>query len=180
MIAKFLTDNSSLDQRPEPNKWLMVQNELFMDYDGAIYLTPRNYITDNYSIPDWISWLAGGKSKYNAMPAHLHDFGCQYHQLIRINLTEQELKAKRFLQKRNGKYRCSDIPLEYITLIDIGKNDMDNMFKRCMKATELIPARVYNTYRFGVFFNFGWWGNHPPFDLTKIYTIEQNEKKYWK
>jgi hypothetical protein len=179
--AKFLTDGSSLDQRPEPNKWLMVFSELFRDTDGSIYLVPRNYITDNYSIPDWISWLAGGKSKYNAMPAHLHDFGCQYHQLIKVNLTEDELYKKKFLEisKRSGKVICKDIPLEYLSLVPIKKWDMDCMFKRCMKATNLIPARVYNTYRCGVFFNFGWLGNHPPFDLSKIYTIKQNDKAYW-
>lgn len=33
---------------------------------------------------------------------------------------------------------------------------------------------IYNLYRGGVFFNFGWLGRHKAFDLNKIYTVEQN------
>ena len=43
------------------------------------------------------------------------------------------------------------------------------MFKRAMKATKVIPAKVYNLFRCGVFFNFGWLGKHPAYDLNKIY-----------
>ena len=49
------------------------------------------------------------------------------------------------------------------------KWEIDCLFKRAMKATGTIPARVYNLYRGGVFFNFGWLGEHPPYDLNSIY-----------
>ena len=80
---KWITDNSRIEKLSEANKWRMIDNELFQDEDGSIYLTPRNYETDNYTIPDWIAWLGGNKSKWDIRPSHIHDFGCQYHQLIR-------------------------------------------------------------------------------------------------
>ena len=171
---KWLTKPALLQKLPTPNKWLMVENELFQDEDGSIYLVPRLYKTDNYTIPDWIAWMAGSKSKYDARPAHIHDFGCQYHQLIKVNLTMTKLKKKKYLYYKNGVYICEDIPVKYLSLIPVTKWEMDCMFKRAMKATNLIPATVYNIYRGGVFFNFGWLGNHSPFDLSKIYTLEQN------
>ena len=43
------------------------------------------------------------------------------------------------------------------------------------KKQQLIPARVYNTFRCGVLFNFDWLGKHHAFDLNKIYQREINE-----
>ncbi len=171
---KWITDNSRLEKLSEANKWLMVDNELFQDEDGSIYLTPRNYKTDNYTIPDWVAWLGGNKSKWDVRPSHLHDFGCQYHQLIKVNINESTLRKLRYLRVHKNKLVCEDIPTKFLSLIPVTKWEIDCLFKRAMKATKTIPARVYNLYRGGVFFNFGWLGVHNPFDLSKIYTIEQN------
>lgn len=51
---KWLTKPALLQQVPEPNKWLMAENELYQDNDGSIYLVPRMYKTDNYT-----SYLSG-------------------------------------------------------------------------------------------------------------------------
>lgn len=166
---KFLTSHSRLEKMPEPNKWKLIDNELFQDEDGTIYLTPRNYISDNYTIPDWVAWLGGNKSKWDCRPAHLHDFGCQYHQLIKVTLNESELRRLRFLRPHNGKMICEDIPLQYLSLVPITKWQIDCMFKRAMKATKSIPSRVCNLYRGGVFFNFGWLGKHPPYNMNELY-----------
>ena len=171
---KWITDNSRLEKLSEANKWLMVDNELFQDEDGSIYLTPRNYETDNYTIPDWVAWLGGNKSKWDIRPSHIHDFGCQYHQLIRVKLNETGLRRLRYLRVNKNKLICEDIPTKFLELIPVTKWEIDCLFKRAMKATGTIPAHIYNLYRGGVFFNFGWLGNHPPFDLSKIYTVEQN------
>ena len=173
---RWLTDSSSLQKRPEPNKWLMRHNELFEDEDGSIYLVPRNYITDNYTIPDWLAWLAGSKSKYDSRPAHIHDFGCQYHQLIRVRMSKVKL-MNLFIENDNGLITCKDIPLKYLELVPITKWEIDCLFKRAMKATKSISAYTYTLYRGGVFFNIGWLGNHPPFNLSKIYKVEQNDNK---
>lgn len=174
---KWLTKPALLQQVPEPNKWLMAENELYQDNDGCIYLVPRMYKTDNYTIPDWIAWLGGSKSKWDARPAHIHDFGCQYHQLLKVTISESELRRLRYLEPHKGYWRCKDIPTEYLSLVPVKKWEIDCLFKRAMKATKTIPAFIYNLYRGGVFFNFGWLGKHPPFDMDKIYTIAQNERQ---
>lgn len=171
----WLTDDSRLEKLSEPNKWLLVDNELYKDDDGSIYIVPRNYKSDNYTVPDWIAWLGGNKSKWDVRPAHIHDFGCQFHQLIKITLNEQQLKQMRFLRVHNDKIICENIPIKYLEIVPVSKWQIDCLFKRAMKATGVIPASVYNLYRGGVFFNFGWLGNHPPFNLSKIYTVEQND-----
>ena len=173
-MTRFFTDKSRLEQTNEPNKWLMLDNELYYDNDGKIYLTPRNYITDNYTIPDWIAWLGGNKSKYDVRPAHLHDCACQYHQAIRVKLNEVGLRKMRLLKTYNNKVVCENIPIQFLELIPFTKWEADCLFKRAMKSTKTIPPKIYNLYRGGVFFNFGWLGKHKAFDLNKIYTVEQN------
>ena len=39
----WLTDESRLEKSPTPNKWFLLDNELYKDDDGAIYLFPINY-----------------------------------------------------------------------------------------------------------------------------------------
>lgn len=173
-MTRWFTDKSRLEQTNEPNKWLMLDNELYYDNDGKIYLTPRNYITDNYTIPDWIAWLGGNKSKYDVRPAHLHDFVCQYHQAIRVKLNEVQMRKMHYLKTFNNKIVCENIPIQFLELIPFTKWEADCLFKRAMKSTKTIPAKIYNLYRGGVFFNFGWLGKHKAFDLNKIYTKEQN------
>lgn len=166
---KWLTANSRLEKMSEPNKWQLIDNELFQDEDGSIYLVPRNYISDNYTIPDWFAWFAGNKSKYDPRPAHIHDFGCQYHGLVKVCLSESELRNLKILRTVDGKVICENIPAEYLSLIPVTKWEADCLFKRAMKATGSIPRRVYNLYRGGVFFNFGWLGDHPPYEMKNIY-----------
>ena len=174
---KWLTKEALLQKLPMPNKWLLAENELYQDSDGSIYLVPKNYISDNYTIPDWVAWLGGNKSKFDSRPAHIHDFGCQFHQLIKVTLTVNELLQMGFLVYENGYYTCKNIPVEYLTLVPVTKWEIDCLFKRAMKATGFIPAKTYNLFRCGVFFNVGWLCRYPQFDLDKIYTIEQNGKE---
>lgn len=167
---RWLTDNSRLEKLSQANKWLMLDNELFLDKDNSIYITPRNYMTDNYTIPDCLAGLAGNKSKYDVRPSHIHDFICTWHQAIKVNLTEQELIDKGFLKQHKNKIICEDIPIKYLECVNFTKWSADCLFKRAMKATGAIPPCIYNLYRFGVFFNIGWSvGYHPPFDLYEIY-----------
>lgn len=166
---KWLTDNSRLEKSPKPHKWYLVDNELFQDKDGAIYLVPRNFETDNYTICDILAPVAGNKSKWAVRPSHLHDFGCEYHKLIKVKLSEKELRVRRLLRVCRDKLICEDIPTRYLELIPVTKWELDCMFKRAMKATGTIPARVYNLYRCGVFFNVGWLKKPPVYDFSMIY-----------
>lgn len=174
-MGKWITDNSRLQKSPKPNKWWLLDNELYQDDDGSIYLAPRNYETDNYSIPDWIAFIAGNKSKWPVRPSHLHDFGCQFRQLLKLKLNETGLRKLRYLRVHKGKLICEDIPTKFLCLVPVTKWEIDCMFKRMMKATKTIPTRVYNTYRVGVFFNVGWLTKKKAFDLNKIYTKGQND-----
>ncbi len=172
---KWLTEKARLQQSEEAGDWFLMDNELFQDDDGIIYLVPRNYKTDNYTIPDWVAWLAGNKSKWDVRPSHIHDFGCQFHELVKVNLDEESLKRLKYLRLHKNKIVCEDIPTKFLSLVPVTKWQIDCLFKRAMKATGAIPVRVYNVFRCGVVFNFGWLGNHPAFNLNKIYTKEQNE-----
>ena len=173
-MGRWLTDNSRLEKSDKPNKWFLLDNELYQDDDGSIYLAPRNYETDNYSIPDWIAWIAGNKSKYDPRPAHIHDFGCQYHQLLKLKINEAGLRRLRLLRVHKAKLICEDIPTRFLFLVPIDKWELDCLFKRMMKATKTIPPKAYNTYRCGVFLNTGW-SKYKCYDMNKIYQREVNE-----
>lgn len=164
----WLTDKSRIEQSNECNNWYLLDNELFMDMDNTIYLTPRGFKTDNYTIPDWVAWICGSKAKWDVRASHLHDFGCLYHKLIKVNLPYLDLMKKGLLKVQNHKFICYDIPIEYLELIDVKKWDLDCLFKRAMKASGDIPERVYNTFRCGVFFNIGW-VKYEKFDFKNIY-----------
>ena len=55
---KWLTHKSRLEQTDECNDWILLDNEIYKDDDGSIYITPRNYKTDNYTVPDLTSKLS--------------------------------------------------------------------------------------------------------------------------
>lgn len=172
---KWLTSKSRLEQAEKPNKWYLTDNEIYKDEDGSIYLVPRNYMTDNYTIPDLLAWIAGSKSKYDVRPAHIHDFGCQFKQLIKVRLNEHGLKKLKYLKEKDGKLVCDNIPREFLELVPVTKWEIDCLFKRAMKATGDISNYTSCVYRGGVFFNIGWLGKHKAFNLNKIYTREQNK-----
>lgn len=172
----WLTDKSRIEQTNEANNWYLLDNEVFEDEDGSIYLTPRGFKTDNYTIPDWVAFVAGNKAKWDVRPSHLHDFACEYHKLIRITMTKSSLRRYKYLKvNKDGIFICEDIPTNLLQLVDVTKWEADCMFKRAMKATRVIPARVYNTFRCGVFFNFGWLKKPKKFDFNNIYKRENNE-----
>ena len=169
ITAQWLTSKSRLEQSNEPNNWYLLDNELFKDEDGSIYLVPRGYKTDNYTIPDWIAWLGGNKAKWDVRPSHIHDFGCQYHGLIKVNLDEKQLKQKGFLKSFEDKIICKDILEDYLYFVPFTKWQINCLFKRAMKATGNIQAKVYNLYRIGVVLNFGWFKEYPIYNFEKIY-----------
>ena len=169
---KWITDKSIIQQSNEADDWYLLDNELYMDDDGAIYLVPRNYKTDNYTVPDWVAWVGGNKSKWDVRPSHLHDFGCQFHQLIKVNLNEYNLRRLRYLKVNGSKLICENIPTRFLSLIPVTKWEIDCMFKRMMKDTGVIPNNICNIFRFGVFFNIGWLGKHENYSFDKIYKKE--------
>ena len=168
---EFLTANARMEQTAKPGIWQTIDNQLFKDEDGTIYLVPRYYKTDNYTIPDWIAWLGGNKSKWDVRPSHFHDFGCEYHALIEVKLNELQLRQKRLLKVKDNKIICENIPVKFLKIVKKNKWFVDCMFKRMMKVANNIPAWRINLMRGAVFLNYGWLKNYyNDFDLEGIYT----------
>lgn len=168
---EFLTSNARLEQANEVGLWQTLDNQLFLDKDNSIYLVPKYYKTDNYTIPNWIAWLGGGKAQFDVRPSHFHDFGCEYHALIKVLLSKEELEERHFLRvNKHNKRVCENIPVKYLKIVKKDKWFIDCFFKRMMKVANNIPSWRINLMRGGVFFNFGWLANYyNDFDMSKIY-----------
>lgn len=166
----FLTDNARIEQTDKAGIWKTLDNQLYKDEDGSIYLVPRYYLTDNYTIPDWLAWLGGNKSKWDVRPSHFHDFGCAYRKLIKVNLNETQLRMRRLLHVKNNRVVCENIPIKWLEVVSVDKWFIDCMFKRMMIDTYNIPKWRVNMMRFAVFFNVGWLANYnKDINLEEIY-----------
>ena len=157
----FITNKAEMKQSDVDGKWITKHNQLYIDYDCVIYLTPRNYLSDGYTIPDWLAWIGGGKMKWDIRPSLQHDIECQFHQEIVVNLTIEELQRLHLLYQEidedgNKKILCKDIPLKYLEIRDTTFNKVNNKFKRAMEATGCIKQWRINTMRFAVNLNIGW------------------------
>lgn len=176
---KFLTHYSKMTQTPMfKNLWCSLHNQLFKDKDGSIYLVPRYFLSDGYTIPNWLAWLGGNKMEWDTRPALGHDFECKYHQCIKVRLSEQELRQKGFLRhhtKLIGDEElvipvCDDIPVEYLKVEDVTFNQANSRFKRMMQATGNLKTWRINLMRFAVNFNIGWLkSGKEKIDLAKLY-----------
>ena len=165
----FLTAKTRLEQTDDKGKWITLDNQLYEDKDGSIYLVPRNYKTDGYTIPCWIAWLGGSKMDYDTRCSTQHDFECEYAKVIRVNLPEFELKKKKYLQLYKNKWICEDIPIKYLSVEKTTFNQTNNRFKRMLIECGSIPRWRVNMMRFAVNFNFGWHSNKNEIDLKNLY-----------
>ena len=165
-MARFLTASSIIKQLPIKGKYMLCNNELFLDEDNSIYLTWRKYITDNFT------WLK--TNNWDTRCSHLHDVGCQYHQIIKVNLTEQQLKDMNLLVyvEKTGRWYCKDIPIEYLSIVKVSKLEINNLFYRMMKSADCpsTPKYIQILYRIGVAFNFKWFfTDKESIDLNNLY-----------
>ena len=166
----FLTGKSRLEQTNDDGIWMLLDNELYMDKNGIISLVPRYFLTDNYTIPNWIAWLGGGKSQWDVRPAHQHDLICRFKQKIKVNLSLCQLRSKKLLKEKNKLLVCDDIPVKYLELVTMSKTEADKMFKQMLLDTNCISKTRANILSIGVFFNIGWYlSKDEKFDMNKIY-----------
>ena len=154
-MGQFITENVRIEQTNKLGYFKTLDNELFMDDDGTLILTPRYFWTDGYTFPRLVMVILGDKNRYNVRPAHGHDLFCRFHQCIKVKLSLTQLRMMGLLREHNGKTVCEDIPLEHLEITSISKWDADETFKRMMKACE-INSITRNIIRFGVIFNIGW------------------------
>lgn len=172
----FLTSNAEISQSDEKGLFYTAHNQLYKD-DDVIYIVPRYMKTDGYTIPNWLTWLGGGKTEWDMRPSIQHDFDCRYHQTVVVNLTEDELRKRGYLRHHEKKIGdetflinvCEDIPICFLAVKDVAFKGVNDKFKRCLKAIDLKKWRV-NMMRFAVNFNVGWiYSGKEKIDLYKFY-----------
>lgn len=155
-MGRFITSKARIEQTNTPGYWKTIDNELFMDDNEDLILTPRYLWTDGYTFPAFVMPFLGDKNKYDTRACHAHDLFCRFHQVLKVNLSLAQLKLYNLVREHKDKIICEDIPLEHVEVLSISKNSADNTFKRMMIACD-IPTKEVNIIRFGVFFNLNWW-----------------------
>ena len=177
-MAYFITGKAETLQSDIDGRWYTEHNQLFHDDDGLIYLAPRNYLTDGFTIPLWIAPIGGGKMQWDIRPAVEHDFECQFHQAILVNLSLYELRRQGYVRpyrKQIGNkieeiVICEDIPIKFLSVVDVKFNEVNARFKRMMKATTCIKNWRINLMRFAVNFNVGWLASgKKKIDIERLY-----------
>ena len=180
-MCKFLTGKARIQQVDRKRMWMLLDNEVFKANDGNIYLAPRTMYTDNYTIPLWVSWIAGSPVDYDTRCSHIHDCWCYTHEALIITLSEKELKKRGYLKYSRHKrmWVCEDIPAEFLAKRKVGKFETNNMLYECMEAAGE-PWLSRALVRLGVCFNLGWYinlwfGKVFSLDLERVY-----EEEYWR
>ena len=171
-MGKFLTAHSRFEQLNIPEKWKLIDNQLYKDDDGIIYLCPRNYITDGYTIPSWLTIVGGSKMKYDTRASSQHDYECSYHKCIITNIDEDKLRSMGFLRTSNGINVCDNIPLEFLTIKKTSFIETNKRFMRMLKSVNNIPKwRAKMMYQ-AVNLNMSWLWTQNELDENKIYEVD--------
>ena len=167
-MGKFLTSGAEIEQLPKRGLYKILGNELYQDDDGSIYLAWRGFKTDNFT---WIN-----SSSWDTRCSHGHDVGCLYGEIVRVNLSEKELKARRLLYVEGSKIVCKDIPLVHLEKQPVTGHEINNLFYRMLKAADCpkTPKYIQLLYRLGVCFNVGWFGKKRELILEEIYRENGN------
>lgn len=171
-MGKFLTSHSRIEQLDIPEMWKMLDNQLYKDDDGTIYLCPRNYLTDGYSIPDAVAWVAGSKMKWDTRCSCEHDFECSYHKVIVVDLTEQQLRDRGYLRLYDGIEVCDNIPLEFLKIRATTFAQTNARFMRMMQTVNSIPPWRARMMGYAVNLNYGWLKRPHELDEERIYEVD--------
>ena len=176
---KFLTAETELRKSKSHFEWETLHNQLFEDNDGTIYLVPRYFQTDGYTIPLIVTPFIGDRMEYDIRPAVQHDWECKYRFALTTTLTEFELRQKRILHKINKQIEgktvtidvCEDIPAKYLKIIPTTFVKTIKRFQRCLDCID--DMNGYNKKMIGnaVFLNIGWLKDKPcKFNILNLYT----------
>ena len=171
---EFITGQTRMCHTGYNGTWRLLDNQLF-NYNGDVYIVPRNFYTDNYTIPNWIAWLGGSKGGRDVRPSHFHDFGCDFHAMVLLTVSLKQLREEGLLRERlcdDGVVRliCDDLPLHYLRVVKFSKRQVDDMLADMMLATGNITKSEAKKIRAGVFFNIGWLFSKHSMDYTRFYT----------
>ena len=167
----FLTGKSRFEQTDIEGIWKTLDNQLYLDEDNTLFLVPRYFLTDGYTIPNWIAWLGGSKMQWDTRCSTQHDFECKFHKVIIVNLSIAQLKKMKFLKEKDGMTICENIPKRFLKIQDTTFNQTNSRFKRMLKASGISPLRL-NILRAGVNFNIGWLWSKQELNVDDIYNKE--------
>ena len=172
---EFLTSKSRLGQTAIEGIWYTLDNQLFKDHDGNIYLAPRNTLTDGYTIPSIFHFLVGSKFMHDVRACIQHDFECYYHKTLSVNLSIVELRKKQFLKYENDMWICEDIPLEFLFVKDTTFKETNERFKRMLKCISNMSKWQKELIGNAVNFNIGWLKQAPTLHLDRLYRINYEQ-----
>ena len=177
----FLTGHARIQQTDRRRLWKLSDNELFKDSDGTIYMAPRNMPSDCYTIPLWIAWIAGSPIDFDTRGSHIHDQMCYNHEVLIVDMTEEELKEKKLLRysEKNKMWVCEDVPVGALRKREVSKKEANDILYRCMESVN-VPLLNRIIIRIGVVFNVGWFfdkwfGKVFSLDFDRVY-----EEAYWR
>ena len=168
-MGKFLTTPTPILPLNKKGKYKLLNNELYKDDDGTIYLVWRNFETDNFT---WIK-----SNNWDIRCSHIHDEGCKYHQLVKVLLTENQLKLLRFLVVKHNEIICKDIPAKFLKVVDVSGTQINNLFYRMLRDADnpKTPKYIQLAYRTGVSFNLGWFfSGKEKIELNNLYNERWN------
>ena len=170
-IGTFLTGKSRFEQTDIEGLWKTQDNLLYLDENGLIYLTPRYFITDGYTIPSIVAWIAGGKMQYDTRCSTQHDFECKYKKVIIVNLSLLQLRKMKLLREKNGMTVCDNIPKRFLKIKDTSFFETNLRFQRMLKASGMHPIRRWTLF-FGTCLNLAWFWTKNTLNRTYIYREE--------
>lgn len=174
-MGKFLTDKSRIAQTNIEGIWYTLDNQLYKDDDGKIYLAPRNTLTDGYTIPEFVTSLVGGKMKHDIRCSIQHDWECYYHKTLLVNLTEFQLKKHRFLHYEKDMWVCENIPFELLTLKDTTFRETNDRFMRMLKSLTNINKVTGWLIGSAVNLNVGWLKEPHTLHKDRLYRIDYGQ-----
>ena len=179
-MGEYLTERVRLEQTEKKRVFRTLDNELYKDDDGTIYIVPRYFCTDNYTIPMWVSWLGGSPVDYRVEPSHLHDLGCYCLAVVYTVLSEEELKEKGYYRYSIARqlWACDNIPSEFLRIKFVNKKEANDLLYRAMRAAG-IPLLKRCLIRAGVFFNIGWYIRQWQRRIIEIDLDRFYEKGFW-
>lgn len=176
----FITDKARFEDYEKDLK-IVLDNIVYLDKKTqSLYLAPRNFVTDLYSIPNGLAWLVGDSAGRDCRPAIIHDFGCAYHKLLKVELSPAQLARLGYLHKHHSTSRnidvmvCEDIPEQYLSLVDVTKGSVNDLFGRMMNDLKLSRRKLI---RAGVAFNFNFYWSKKDFDWNNLYKIDNHYKR---
>lgn len=171
-MSEFLTSKSRLGQTAIEGVWYTLDNQLFKDNDGNIYLTPRNTLTDGYTIPSMFHFLVGGKFMHDVRACIQHDFECYYRKVLKVNLTVFQLRKLQYLKFYKDMWVCEDIPREYLTVEDTTFNETNSRFRRMLDCLENMSEWQKVLIGNAVNLNIGWLAEPHKLHLDRLYRID--------